>query len=394
MSQDEIYLDHAATTPLDESVLAAMLPYLKEAYGNPSSVHRAGRRARKGVEHARERLAEAVGVEPRQVVFTSGATEADDHAVLGVMARRGGGLIVGATEHAAVLRAADRLEAAGRPVVRVAPDEDGVITPDAVRAALERQAAHGGTALVAVMLVNNETGVLCDAPALSTEAHAFGALYLCDAVQGFGTELVDLDATGADLLTLSAHKVYGPKGVGALILARGVEPEPLLAGGSQERGHRPGTHAVPAIVGFGEAADRAVRTRAHDRDHLATLQRRFEAAAVKVPGVHVNARRARRGVKHSNLRVDGVDGETLLMLLDEAGVMVSAGSACAAGSIEPSHVLLAMGLSPERAKASLRFTFGRGTSVADVDEAVLRFAAAVERCRAMASSAGGTLQPT
>ena len=394
MSRAEIYLDHAATTPLDEDVLAAMLPYLTEAYGNPSSVHRAGRRARKGVEHARERVAAAVGVEPRQVVFTSGATEADDHAVFGTLARRSGGLIVAATEHAAVLRAADRLEAAGRDVIRVAPDEDGVIAPAAVRAALEEQAGRGGTALVAVMLVNNETGVVSDAPALAAEAHAFGAAYLCDAVQGFGTEVVTLDATGADLLALSAHKVYGPKGVGALILADGVEPEPLLAGGSQERGHRPGTHAVPAIVGFGAAAERAVRTRVQDRDHLATLQRRFEAAAVLVPGVRVNGGGARRGVKHSNLRVDGVDGETLLMLLDEAGVLVSAGSACAAGSIEPSHVLLAMGLRPDHAKASLRFTFGRGTSEADVDEAVLRFAAAVERCRAVVPSAGGTLPPT
>lgn len=393
MNRDEIYLDHAATTPLDAGVLRAMLPFLEETYGNPSSVHRVGQRARKGVERARERVAEAVGVQPRQVVFTSGATEADDHAVFGVMARAEGGLVVGATEHAAVLRAADRLEAAGRDVVRVAPDEDGVIAPAAVRDALEAQARRAGTALVAVMLVNNETGVLADAAALSASAHAFGALYLCDAVQGFGAERVSLDATGADLLTLSAHKVYGPKGVGALVMAPGVEPEPLLAGGSQERGHRPGTHAVPAIVGFGEAAALAESRREQDHEHFAALQRRFEAAALQVPGVQLNAGRARRGVKHSNLQVDGVDGETLLMLLDEAGVMASAGSACAAGSVEPSHVLLAMGLSPERAKASVRFTFGRATTVSDVDEAVQRFAAAIERCRKMVSPSGGTLQP-
>src|SRR5690606_33339832 len=173
MSRAEIYLDHAATTPLDEDVLAAMLPYLTEAYGNPSSVHRAGRRARKGVEHARERVAAAVGVEPRQDVFTSGATEADDHAVFGTLARRSGALTVAATEPAAVLRAAHRLEAVGRDAIRVPPDEDGVIAPAAVRAALVEQAGRGGTGLVAVMLVHNETRVVSDAPALAAEAHAF-----------------------------------------------------------------------------------------------------------------------------------------------------------------------------------------------------------------------------
>ncbi len=231
------------------------------------------------------------------------------------------------------------------------------------------------------MLMNNETGVMLDAPAASALAHRHGAMLLCDAVQALGTEQVSLSATGADLVVLSAHKVYGPKGAGALLLGADAAPAPLLAGGEQERGHRPGTHNVPAIVGFSHAAELAAERRVAERERLAGLQASFEAAAVTQPGVTLNGALARRGVKHSNLAVAGVEGETLLMLLDEAGVCASAGSACAAGSIEPSHVLRAMGLSSSEAKASVRFSYGRGVDSASVAEAATRFAAAVQRCR-------------
>ena len=244
-----VYLDHAATTPVDERVLEAMLPFLREEFGNPSSVHRLGQRARRALEEARERLAAAVGARPRDVVFTSGATEADNQALFGVMGSRPGGLVVGATEHPAVLTAAKRLAEAGRDVLFLAPRPDGALALEALAAALAEQATRGGTALVALMLVNNETGVLTDAAAVAELAHAHGALYLCDAVQGLGVEPVSLAATGADLLTLSAHKVNGPKGVGALVLREGLELPPLLAGGEQERGHRPGTHNLAAIAG-------------------------------------------------------------------------------------------------------------------------------------------------
>lgn len=382
-----VYLDHAATTPVDERVLEAMLPFLREEFGNPSSVHRLGQRARRALEEARERLAAAVGARPRDVVFTSGATEADNQALFGVMGSRPGGLVVGATEHPAVLTAAKRLAEAGRDVLFLAPRPDGALALEALAAALAEQATRGGTALVALMLVNNETGVLTDAAAVAELAHAHGALYLCDAVQGLGVEPVSLAATGADLLTLSAHKVNGPKGVGALVLREGLELPPLLAGGEQERGHRPGTHNLAAIAGFGVAVELAVAAQPAERERLARLQARFEAEASRLPGVSVNGAGAPRSVKHSNLRIEGADGETLLMLLDEAGVYASAGSACSAGSLDPSHVLLAMGLSRAQAKASLRFSFGRTTSEAEAIEGVRRLAGAVARSRPHAADA-------
>ncbi len=378
-----IYLDHAATTAVDERVLDAVLPYLKGDFGNPSSIHRVGQVARRGVEEARERVAATLGVRSRQVVFTSGATEADDQAVFAAAASRPGGIVMNAGEHAAVLEAARRLAAQGRDValVPLAPGGDSPL--GGWEAALAEQAARGGTALVAAMLVNNETGVMLDVPAIAELAHAHGALFLCDAVQGYGVEEFTLSSLGADFLTVSGHKVYGPKGAGALVFREGLEPAPLLAGGAQERGYRPGTHAVPAIVGLGAAAAFAAARLPSERTRLAGLQARFEAAATAVPGVTVNAGAARRSVKHTNLRVQGADGETLLMLLDEAGVYASAGSACAAGSVEPSHVLLAMGLSRNDAKASVRFSYGRGLDEALVDEAAARFQQAVERARSV-----------
>ncbi len=383
-SSKPIYLDHAATTPVDEAVLTAMLPYLRSDFGNPSSVHRLGQSARRGVEAAREAVAATLAVEPRQVVFTSGATEADDQAIFSTLAERAGGLVVSAVEHAAVIACARRLAAEGRDVTFVPPEPSGATPTSAWGAALAEQAGRGGTALVAGMLVNNETGVLADASAIAALAHRYGALYLCDAVQGYGVEPFDLAGLGADIVTLSAHKVYGPKGAGAIVTRPGLELAPLLAGGEQERGHRPGTHAVPAVVGFGAAAALAADRRAAEHARLSALQGAFEDAVLRLPGVTLNGGEATRSVKHTNVRVEGADGETLLMLLDEAGVYASAGSACAAGSVEPSHVLLAMGLGRAEAKASVRFSFGKAVEVDDVVEAARRFAAALDQARAVA----------
>lgn len=379
----QLYLDHAASTPIAEGVLDAMLPYLRSDFGNPSSVHRLGQAARRAIEGAREAVADTLAVRPRQVVFTSGATEADNQALFSLMKAREGGLIVSAVEHAAVIAAAKRLKAAGRQVTFVAPDANGVVPLTAWEAALRGQGQTGGTALLAGMLVNNETGVLADAAALAELAHDHGALYLCDAVQGYGVEEFTLDSLGADVMTLSAHKIYGPKGVGALVMREGLEVAALLAGGEQERGHRPGTHAVPAIVGFGAAAALAASGRAAERERLAVIQREFEAAALALPGVTLNAAGAPRSVKHTNLKVTGADGETLLMLLDEAAVYASAGSACAAGSVEPSHVLTAMGLGRAEAKASVRFSYGKAMEVSDVSAATVRLAAALSKARAV-----------
>ncbi len=379
---DTIYLDHAATTPLEPAVLDAMLPYLTEQHGNPSSLHASGRRARRAVEEARERVAAVVGARPKQVVFTSGATEADNLALRGLLQGRGGALVTSRLEHAAVVRCAASLRAEGRRVEHVDHGPGGAIGADEVRAALARS---GDAALVALMLVNNETGVLLDAAGAASAADEAGALFFCDAVQGLGLEDVSLSALGASAVALSAHKVGGPKGVGALALAPGLEVAPLLDGGSQERGMRPGTHAVAAIVGMGVAVQLAESRRAEHKERLAALRAELEGLLSSVAGVRVNGAEAPRSVKHVNVAVDGVDGETLLMALDDAGVEVSAGSACAAGSLEPSHVLLALGLTEREAKASVRFSLGYGTTASEVREAAARFAAVVARCRAVAA---------
>ncbi len=382
MGRPDIYLDHAATTPLDAAVLEAMLPALQGTFGNPASVHRTGQAARRLVEGAREQLAAALHARPHQIHFTCGATEADNQALRGLLQGGAGGLVTSPLEHAAVLATARALAAAGTPVSYVEVDERGVVTADAVRRALE---AAPGSRLVALMAVNNETGVLTDIPAVAEAAHEHGALLFSDAVQAFGSEPLDVSDWGVDLLAVSGHKIHGPKGAGALFLADGVELQPIVYGGEQERGLRPGTHAVPAIVGLGAAAELAAHRLAERRERTRAARDAFEAAALSVDGVRRNAAEAPRGVKHSNLRVDGVDGETLLLALDDMGVQASAGSACAAGSVEPSHVLQAMGLSRAQARASLRFSFAHCVGVAEAERAAGTFASAVARCREVAA---------
>ena len=371
-----IDLDRAATTPVRHDVLAGMLPFFREQAGNPSSVHAAGRRARRAVEEARERLAAAVGAQPRQVVFTSGATEALHLAVHGLLAARPGAHVVTSlSEHAAVLEAVRACERRGCSVSWLRPDASGRVSADALMAALRPD-----TALVALMRVNNETGVRHDLAPLRAELVGRGVRVLVDAVQAFGYESVSLEALGADLLALSSHKVEGPKGCGALVLADDVTLEPQQRGGGQERGLRGGTVDVPAVVGFGLAAERAADWRARAA-RVTALRERFEAALRRQPGVHVNGADAPRGPKQANLRFEGVDGDTLWINLDGLGVLASAGSACAAGSVEPSHVLVAMGVARDAARASVRFSFGDHLDEALVDEAARRVAEALQRSR-------------
>jgi len=373
------YLDYAATTPLDERVLEAMLPYFKEVYANPSSLHDLGQRARRGVEEAREQVAYAIGAKPKEIIFTSGATEADNQAIRAVADKYPNGHIVTSDlEHAAVLTTCQTLVQQGHNVSFLKPNEHGEITADGVRDAL-----RDDTVLVALMKVNNETGVSTDISAVSELLKGTNTLLFCDAVQAFGFETLDVNELGVDLLSLSAHKLYGPKGVGVLYVREGLELSPLLWGGEQERGLRAGTHNVPAIVGMGAAAQLATE-RLGEAQKLAGLRDGFEAKLSGVEGVSVNGGAAKRGPKHSNVQVRGVDGEALLMNLDALGVCVSAGSACAAGSLEPSHVLTAMGLPPERAKASIRFSLGHGVTESFLDEVVTRFTEAVTRCRRFA----------
>jgi cysteine desulfurase len=371
-------LDRAATTPLRPEVREAMLPWLGAAGANASAVHGGGRAARRALEDARERVAAAVGAAPSEVVFTSGATEADQLALVGVAAARPGAhLVVGRAEHPAVVRAAEHLEARGHPISWLAPGVDGRLAPDAVRGAL-----RDDTRLVAAMAVNNETGARNDVVAIACAAREGGAIVLCDAVQSLGLEPLHRDELDADLLVLSAHKAGGPQGIGALVLRAGIELMPQAWGGSHERGRRAGTSPVALAVGFGVAAELAAAGAERRGAHVAAVRDRFETAVLALPGVEPSLPPGTpRGPKHAHVVVPALrgDGETLLMNLDAEGVWASLGSACAAGSLEPSPVLLAMGWGPQRARSAVRFSFGDDHGEADADEAARRFARALER---------------
>lgn len=372
---NEIYLDHAAGTPVRPEVAAAMAAAASEHFANPSSVHLAGQRARRAVETARERVAAALGAPPGTIVFTAGATEAINQALAGLAP--GGRIITSPLEHRAVLAAAERERLAGREVVLV-DARSGEVTAEAVRAA-----APAAGDLLAFMLVNNETGAFTDVARITRLAAKRGALTFCDATQAFGAEAVDVRELHVAALCLSGHKCGGPRGVGVLYVQEGVPVAPLLVGGEQERGLRAGTGNLPAIVGMGVAAEIIMSEREALAAHLESLRAVFEAQLSGIPGLQLNARELPRGVKHSSVTVAGVDGQSLLMALDALGVAVSAGSACAAGSIEPSHVLLAMGLGEAEARATLRVSFGWTTTAAEVAEAAVRLGRAVEMCRSV-----------
>ncbi|ADD28355.1 cysteine desulfurase family protein [Meiothermus ruber] len=370
-----IYLDYAATTPLDPEVRAAMEGVLEE-YGNPSSIHQLGRRARSLLEEGRERLARALGAKPREVVLTAGGSEADALALYGVALARGRGHLVStAVEHSAVLQALKNLERLGFEVTLLQPDRHGLIYPEQVAEAL-----RPATILVSVMAVNNELGTLYPVREIAEVCHARGVLLHTDAVQAMGTVPCQVETLGADLISLAAHKFYGPKGVGALYVRKGVELFPIIPG-KQEQGYRGGTENLPAVYGQGLAAEKAAARLAEESRRLLALRERLEAGLLAVPGVLLNGHPTLRSPKHVNVTVRGADGEGLLLNLDLLGVAVSSGSACSSGSLEPSHVLLAIGRSKEEARASVRFSLGRYTTEAEVDQAVQAFAEAVERSR-------------
>lgn len=341
--------------------------------GNPASVHRAGQRARRQLETAREQVAAALGAEPAEIIFTSGATEADNLALRGLEGGQGR-LITSELEHPAVRDTARQLAAAGREVTFLA-GHAGVITKQQVQ-----EAVQPGD-LVALMLVNNETGVLTDIRHIGMLTRRQGALLFCDAVQGFGTERMDVRHLNVDALAISGHKVGGPSGVGALWVRDGVKLAPQLHGGAQERGLRPGTSNLPAIVGLGVCAELVSRQQEAERDRLQSLHAHFEELVLRLPGVRVNALEQPRSVKHSSVTFSGVNGEDLLLSLDAAGVQVSAGSACSAGSLAASHVLLNMGLPEQEARSSLRFSFGHTTTRSELTEAVVRLERVLEQVR-------------
>lgn len=371
-----VYLDYAATTPLDPEVQQAMRE-VEGIFGNPSSIHRFGQEARRVLEGARERIASLLGVRPREVVFTGSGSEADALALLGVALAKGKGHVVSTeVEHSAVLGALRLLERLGFAVTRLRPDRLGLVYPEQVEEALRPD-----TILVSVMAANNELGTLYPIREMVEIAHAHGALFHTDAVQAVGQVPFRVDEVEADLVSLSAHKFYGPKGIGALLVRQGVDLFPLVPG-KQEGGRRGGTQSPVLAHGMAVALEKALRLLPEESSRLLALRRRLEAGLLSVEGVELNGHPERRLPKLVNVTVKGADGEALLLAMDLMGVAVSSGSACSAGSLEPSHVLLAIGRSPREARASLRFSLGRYTTEAEVDRAVEVFREAVARARA------------
>lgn len=379
---DHVYLDHNATTPLDERVLEAMLPYLREQYGNASSRHELGTVARKAVDQAREQVAALVGVQASQVVFVSGGTEANNLFIKG-----GAGYLkpsqiaVSAIEHPCVARPSQELARAGWTLRKLAVTRDGRIDLDDVAEALREP-----TGLVSVMLANNETGVIQDVGAVAERARAARAWMHTDAVQALGKIPVDFEALNVHAMTLSAHKIYGPKGAGALVLDKRIELRPLIAGGGHERGLRSGTENVPAIVGFGAACEIAAARLEESGRRLDVLRKALER------GLHgLNAaifgERAPRIPNTSYFALAGIEGETLVIELDKAGYAVAAGAACSSANPEPSATLIAMGIAPEVARGAVRVSLGAATTQAHIDGFLAALREAAGRLRKLTAMA-------
>ena len=381
---DPIYLDHAATTPVREEVLDAMRPFFGARFGNPSSVHRWGREARTALDEAHERVARCIGASADEVIFTSCGTEADNMAVLGVWrARRSSGrsaVVTTPTEHKAVLAAAHQVSREGGVERLVDMTADGVVD-DASFDAL----ADARVAVCSVMWINNEIGVLQDVPSLAVRAKSRGITFHTDAVQAFGKVDIDARHTPFDLLSLSGHKIGAPKGIGALYVRRGTPIEPLMFGGSQDRGRRPGTENVAMAVGLARAAELAVAEREHEWSKLEALRLRLEQDLLeRIPDAVIHGRGAPRAPHIINISVPGTDSESLLMALDLRGIGCSAGSACQSGSITPSHVLAAIGVAPDLASCAIRMSLGSRSSEACVARVAEVFPMLVEKARRVA----------
>jgi len=385
-----IYLDYNATTPVDRQVLEAMLPYFAENFGNASSIHSYGQRGRSAVDAARDSVAELIGAKPAEIVFTSGGTEADNLALFGSVAASNQSrkhIIATAIEHQAVLNAAQALEQQGIEVTYVPVGSDGIVDPQDIRRALRPE-----TILISVMHANNELGTIQPIEKIGRIAAEADVYFHCDAVQSAGKVPLDVESLGVNLLSISAHKIYGPKGVGALYVRAGTSIEPQFHGGHHERDRRPGTENVPGIVGFGKAAELAEINREANEAGIEILRDRLEEALTSVlSAVRVNGNRSRRVANTTNLAFAGAGGEALLMALDLQGISCSTGAACSSGAVEPSHVLLAMGLSPDEARSSLRFSLGRGTTSDEIDRAIAVIPPTVERLRALSPRALNTV---
>lgn len=382
---NRIYLDNAATTAPRREAVDAMLPFLTESYANPSSPHRSGQRVKTALERARKQTAAALNAQTSEIIFTGGGSEADSLAIFGIMdayASRGKHFVTSAIEHHAVLHAAHTLESRGADVTIVPVDHDGLIRADDVRRAL-----RDDTVLVSIMHANNEIGAIQPIAELAAIAHERGALFHTDAVQTVGHIPVDVKALGIDALSLSAHKFEGPKGVGALYLKNGVRIAPLVVGGGQEGGRRAGTENVPGIVALATALELAVKELDESQRAASRLRDKLiDGVLSAVPGTAVNGSRTRRMPNNASLRFAKIEAETLVVGLDVEGIEASTGSACTSGSLEPSHVLTAIGLDPAVARGTIRFSLGRANTSDDVARLLSVLPGIIERLRQLAGT--------
>lgn len=377
-----VYADNSATTKLSETVLEKMLPYLKEEYGNPSSLYELGSRARTAVEKAREQVAAALNAEPREIYFTSGGSEADNWAIRGTalaMKRKGKNHIISsAFEHHAVLHTLDALKKLGFDVTLLDVHENGVVRLDELKAAI-----RDDTGLVTIMYANNEIGTIQPIAEIGAICREKGVLFHTDAVQAVGNLPIDVKAQNIDMLSLSGHKFHGPKGVGALYLCKGLAIPNLIEGGSQERGRRAGTENTPGVVGLGAAITEATADLKGRAEKLRAIRDRMIGGALKIDRSRLNGDREKRLPGNVNVCFEGIEGESLLLMLDQKGISASSGSACTSGSLDPSHVLLSIGLPHEIAHGSLRLSFSDENTLEDVDYILSVLPGIVDRLREM-----------
>ena len=378
----KVYLDYAATTPVDPEVLAAMQPYFFEKFGNPSSLHAYGQEAKKAVEDSRQTLAEFINAKPEEIVFTSGGTESDNFALLGVayaLEKKGNHIITSVIEHHAVIEPAKLLEKRGFKVTYLSVDKDGLVSCDDLKKVITDK-----TILVSIMHANNEIGTLQPIARLAKIAKEKGIYFHTDAVQTVGHIPVNVDELNLDLLSLSAHKFYGPKGVGALYIRKGTHLETFMRGGDQERGRRASTHNTTGIVGLGKAIELCQKKiESEIRFQSALRDRLIREIPARIPEVRLNGHPLRRLPNNVNFSIKYIEGESMLLSLDMLGIACSTGSACTSSSLEPSHVLLAIGLDHETAHGSLRITLGRWTKESDIDYLLEKLPQVVQKLRAM-----------
>lgn len=376
---DFIYADHAATTPLSSHALEAMMPYLTEQFGNPSSIYAPGRRARRAVDQSREIVAAAFGAQPSEIYFTSGGTESDNWAIRAA-AELGGEtkkhLITSSVEHHAVLHTFQNMYRRGYETTFIGVDEKGNVPIEKLR-----EAVREDTALVSIMAANNEVGTIMPVAEIGAAAHEAGAVFHTDAVQAAGHIPIDVNKMGIDMMSFSAHKFGGPKGVGGLFVRTGLRVGQGLFGGGQEHGMRSGTENVAGIVGLAAALDESCKMMKENAEKVAGMRDRLINGVLQIPGSRLTGEPKNRLPGSASFTFDGVEGEALVLLLDQNGICASSGSACSAGALEPSHVLLAMGLSHETARGSLRLTFGADNTDEEIDEILKKLPQIIARLR-------------